>query len=131
MFKKKYENYITKDKVKNTFKDEKCTSVHLSHHTLQCGQEKVLVSSPSSSNIMSLHCTVNDLHRHCCRLLKKNARLPNSAHRARSDTFIRQCGPSTTTRLCLQRQHTGNNPSLGLQLYAEQTSQSSLSVKRI
>ena len=37
---------------------------------------------------------------------------------------IRQCGPSTITRLCLQRRLTGNNPSLALQLYAEQTSQS-------
>ena len=38
---------------------------------------------------------------------------------------LRQNGPSTTARLYLQHQHTGNNPSLALQLYAEQTSQSS------
>ena len=56
-------------------------------------------------------------------LLKKKAGSPNSARRARSDSCIRQCGPSTTARLCLQHKHTLNNPSLALQLYAEQTSQ--------
>ena len=50
---------------------------------------------------------------------------PNSAHRARADSCIRQCGPSTTARLCPQHQHTLNNPSLTLQLCIEQTSQSS------
>ena len=69
--------------------------------------------------------------RHCCRLLKKKAASPNSSRRARSDSCIRQCGPSTTAPLCLQHQLTGNNPSLAQQLYAEHTSQSSFSAKRI
>ena len=30
-------------------------------------------------------------------------------HGARSDSCIRQCGSSTTARLCLQHQHTSNN----------------------
>ena len=58
------------------------------------------------------------------------ARSSNSARRARSDSYIRQCEPSTTARLCHQHQHTFNNPSLAQQLYAEQTSQSSFSAKR-
>ena len=45
---------------------------------------------------------------------------PNSAHCARSDYYIRPCGPSTTARLCLLHLLAGNNPSLALQLYAEQ-----------
>ena len=57
--------------------------------------------------------------------------IPNRAHRSRSDSCIRHCVPSTYARLCLQHQHTGNNPSLALQLYAEQTSQSSFSATRI
>ena len=73
---------------------------------------------------------------HCRRspqtlLLMKKTGSPNSARRARSDSCNRQCGPSTTARICLQHQHTGNNPSLALQLYAEQTSQCSFSAKRI
>ena len=55
---------------------------------------------------------------------------PNSARRARSDSCIRQCGPSTTARLCLQHKHTLNNPSLSLQLPVEQTSQSEFSAKK-
>ena len=78
-----------------------------------------------------MHCTVNNDRRHCCRLLKEKAASPNSARRARSDICIRQCGPSTTARLWLQHQLTGNSPSLVLQLHAEQTSQSSFSAKRI
>ena len=42
----------------------------------------------------------------------------NSACRARSDSCIRQCRP-TTAQLCLQHQHTGNNLSLSLQLFTE------------
>ena len=42
-----------------------------------------------------MHCTVDDHSRHCCRLLKKNAGLPDSACHARSDSCIQQCGPST------------------------------------
>ena len=61
----------------------------------------------------------------------KKAVSSNSACRARSDSCIRQCGPSTTTRLCHQHQHAFSNPSLAPQLYAEQTSQSSFSAKRI
>ena len=76
-------------------------------------------------------CTVDDHRRHCYRLLKKKAGSPNSARRARSDSCIRQCGPSTTARLCLQHQLTGNNPSLDLQLYGEQMSQSSFLATRI
>ena len=53
-----------------------------------------------------MHCNVIDHRRHCCRLLKKIAGSPNSARRARSDSCIRQCGPSTTARLCLQYQLT-------------------------
>ena len=84
-----------------------------------------------STETLNMHCIVNVHRRHCCRLLKKKAGSPNSAHRARSDSCIRQCGPSTTARLCLQHQLTGNNPSLVLQLFAEQKSQSSISAKRI
>ena len=62
---------------------------------------------------------------------QEKAGSPNSACRARSDSCIRQCGPSATARLCPQHQHSLNNPSLALQLYAEQTSQSSFSAKRI
>ena len=76
-----------------------------------------------------MHCTVDDHRRHCCRLLKKKASSRNSAHRARSDSCIRQCGPSTTSPWCLQHQHTGKNPSLALQPYAEQTNQSSFSAQ--
>ena len=36
----------------------------------------------------------------------KKAGSPNSACRARSVSCIRQCGPSTSDRLCLQNQHT-------------------------
>ena len=84
-----------------------------------------------SAKTLDMHCTVDDHRRHCCRLLNKKAGSPNSARRARSDSCIRQCGPSTTARMCLQHQHTGSNPSLALQLYAEQTSQCSFSSKRI
>ena len=76
-----------------------------------------------------MHCTVNDHRRHCYRLLKKEAGSPNSVRRARSDSCIRQCGPSITARLCLQHQFTGNNPSLALQICAEHTSQSSFRQK--
>ena len=38
-----------------------------------------------------------------------------------------QCGPSTTAQLCLQRQHTGNDP----QLHAEQSSLSSFTATKI
>ena len=82
-----------------------------------------------SAETLDMHCTVNDHRRHCCRLLKKKADSPNIARRARSDSYIRQCGPSTTARLCLQHQLTGNNPSLALQLYAELTIQSSFLAK--
>ena len=44
----------------------------------------------------------------------------NSTRRARSHKYIRQSEPSITARLCLQHQHTGNKPSLALQLYPEQ-----------
>ena len=84
-----------------------------------------------SAETLDMHCTVDHHRRHCCQLLKKNASSPNSARRARSDSCIRQCGPSTTARLCLQHQFTGNNPSLTPQLYAEQTSQCSFSAKRL
>ena len=69
----------------------------------------------------------DDHRRHCCRLHKQKVGSPNNARRARSDSCIRKCGQSTTAPLCLQHQHTGNNPSLALQLYAEQTSHSSFS----
>ena len=80
-----------------------------------------------SAEAFDMHCPVDDHRRHCCRLLKKKAGSPNIACRARSDSCIRQCGPSTTARLCLQYQHTLNNPSLALQIYAELSSQSSFS----
>ena len=47
------------------------------------------------------------------------------------DDCIPQCRPSTTARLCLQHQHVGNNPSLVLQLYAEQTNLNSFSATSI
>ena len=75
----------------------------------------------TSAETLDMHCSVVDHRRHCCRLLWKKAGSPSSAHRARSDNSIRQCGPSTTARLCLQHQLTGNNPSLALRLHAEQT----------
>ena len=59
-----------------------------------------------------MHSTVDDHRRHYCRHLKKEAGSPSSVRRARSDSCIRQCGQSTTARMCLQHQHTGNNPSL-------------------
>ena len=77
-----------------------------------------------STETLDMHYTVDDHRRHCCRLLKKKAGSPNSTRHAKSDSLIRQCGPSTTALLILQHQHTGNNPSLALQLNAEQTSQS-------
>ena len=58
---------------------------------------------------------------------RKKAGSPNSAHRARSDSYTQQFGPSSSARLCIQHQHTDNNPSLALQLYAEQTCKSSSS----
>ena len=82
-----------------------------------------------SAETLDMHCTVSDHCRHCCRLLKKNAGSTNSAHRTRSDSSIRQCGLITTARLFLQHQHTINNPSMALQLYAELTSQSSFLAK--
>ena len=59
-----------------------------------------------------MHSTVNENRQHCYRLLKKKSSSPNSARRARSDSCIGQCGPSTTARLSPQHQLTGNNPSL-------------------
>ena len=59
------------------------------HHFPPC-------STWPSSETLDMHCIVNDHRRHCCRLLKKMAGSPNSACRARSDSCIRQCGPSTT-----------------------------------
>ena len=73
--------------------------------------------------------TLDDHRRHCCQLLKKKAGSPNSTRHARSDSCIRQCGPSTNARLCLQ--HTGNNPSQAQKLHAEQRSQSTFSAPRI
>ena len=73
-----------------------------------------------SAETLDMHCTVDDDRRHCCRLLKKKAGSPNNACRARSDSCIRQCGPSTTARLCHHHQHTFNNPSLAQQLCAKQ-----------
>ena len=84
-----------------------------------------------SVETLDMHCTVVGHRRHCFRRLKKKALSPNSARRVRFDSCIRQFGPSRTTRLCLQHQHTGNNPSLAKQLHAEQTSQSSYLAKRI
>ena len=83
------------------------------------------------ADILDMHSTVDDHCRNCCRLLMKKASSPNSARRARSDCCIRLFGPSTTARLCLQHQHADHNPSLALQLYAEQTSQISFSEIRI
>ena len=58
-------------------------------------------------------------HSTCTALSTINADIaagsPSSARHARSDSCIRQCGPSTTARLCLQHQHTGNIPSLAPQ----------------
>ena len=82
-----------------------------------------------SADTLDMHCTVDDHRRHCCRILKKKDGSSNSALRARSDSRIRQCGPSTTARLCLQHQHTINNSLLALQLYADHTSQCSFSTK--
>ena len=81
---------------------------------------------PPSSTWLSadMHCTVDDHRRHCCRLLKKKAGSPNCTRSALSDSCIRQCGPSTTVRLCLQHRHTSNNPSPAQPLCAKQTSQS-------
>ena len=75
--------------------------------------------------------TLSTITADSCRLLKKKACSPNSACCARSDSCIRQCGPSTTARLCLQHQHTLNNLCLALQLCAQQTSQSSFLAKRM
>ena len=80
---------------------------------------------------LDMHCTVDDHRRHCCRLLKKKAGSPNSDRWARSDSCIRLCGPSSTARLCIAHQLTGIDPSLALQLDAEQTSQGSFSAKTI
>ena len=84
-----------------------------------------------SAETLDMNCTVDDQRRHCFRLLKKKAGSPRSVCRAQSDSCIRQYRPSSTARLCLQRQYTVNSPSLAQQLYAEQTSQSSFSAKRI
>ena len=84
-----------------------------------------------SVETLDMHCTIDDHCRHFFRLLKKKAGSPNSACRARCDSCIRQCGPSTTARLCHKHQNAFNNPSLALQLYAEQRSQSSFSANRI
>ena len=62
---------------------------------------------------------------------QEESRFTEQCLSTRSDSCIRQCGLSTTARLCPQHQHTLNNPSLALQLYAEQTSQSSFLSKRI
>ena len=78
-----------------------------------------------------MHCTVYVYRRHCCRLFMKKAGSMNSARCAAFDSCIRQWGPSTTARVCLQHQHTGSNPSLDLQLYVELMSQSSFSTARI
>ena len=80
-----------------------------------------LCSTWHSAETLDIHCTVDDRHRRCCRLLKKKSGSPNCIRRARSFRCILQCGPLTTARLCVQHQHTGNNPSLALRLYAEQT----------
>ena len=98
-----------------TFKNEKEATLHsvLLHH--QVGH---------SAETLDMHSTGDDHRRHFCQVLKKKAGSPNRTHGARSDSCIRQCGPSTTARLCLQYQYTGNNPTLTFQLYAEQTSQS-------
>ena len=82
-----------------------------------------------SAEALDMHCSVDDHCQHCYRLLKKKASSPNSPRRARSDSCIRQCGPSTTARLCLQHQHTFNNPSLALELYAKKTNQGSFLAK--
>ena len=63
-----------------------------------------------SAETLNMHCTVDNHCRHCCRLIKKKAGSQNSTRRTRSDSCIRQCGPATTARLCLQHQYTGNNP---------------------
>ena len=76
-----------------------------------------------SVETLDMHSTVVDHRRHCCRLLKNKAGSQNSTRRARSDSCIRQSGPLTTARLCLQHQYIGNNPSLSSQLHAERTSQ--------
>ena len=78
-----------------------------------------------------MHYSVDDHRRHCCRLHKKKIGSPYISRHARSESCIRQCGPSTTARLCLQHQHTGSNPSLAPQLYAEQTNQCSFSATKV
>ena len=47
-----------------------------------------------SAEKLDMHCTVDDHRRHCCRLLKKKDGSQSSTRRARSDSCIRQCGPS-------------------------------------
>ena len=84
-----------------------------------------------SDEKLVMHCTVDDHKPTLLPASQEKAGSPSSTHRARSDSCIRQCGPSTTARMCLQHQLTGRNPSLALQLYAEQTSKSSFSVTRI
>ena len=92
---------------------------HILFHTAQHGLQ------PKHSTCTALSTITADIASH------EKTGSPNSARRARSESCILQCGPSTSARLCLQHQHTGNNPSLSLQLYAEQTSQCSFSAKRI
>ena len=84
-----------------------------------------------SAETLDMHCTDDDHRRHCCRLLKKKSGSPIITCRARSDSCIRQRGPSTSAQLCLKHQHAGNNPSLYLQLCVKQTIQSSISATRI
>ena len=47
-----------------------------------------------STEALDMHCTVDDHRRH----LMKKASSPSSSRRARSESSIRQCGPSTTAR---------------------------------
>ena len=89
------------------------------------------ISTWPSVETLDMHCTVNEHRRYCCWVLMKNSGSAYSARRARSDSSIRQYGPSASARLCLQHNFSGNNPSLAQELYAEQTSQSSFSVKGI
>ena len=103
---------------------EKAPAAQNTHPFLHC-------STWLSEETLNMHCTVVDHRRNCCRLLKKKAGSPNSARRDRSDSCIPQCGPSKTARLYLQHQHTVNNPSPALQLYAEQVSQCSFSATTI
>ena len=84
-----------------------------------------------SAETLVMHCTVNDHKPTLLPHYTKKDGSSNSTRRDGSDSFIRQCGPSTTARLCLQHQHTGDNPSLALQLYEKQMSVSSFSAARI